>query len=346
MSTEWDFNGFILPFSDTQRALSEFETFMVDKDVVAIARIVPRPSEPDHGLTLICYPTASKSFQFLNKPGYCSPSDTLRLAGLYRILPRNALNTDQDRGNSSTKRLMQRPERRGRLEEILAPCNPPIPIVSTSAQIKDPVMGRSEPPKEVPSSIPNVRKDKVATESTKPPVAVAPISNEQDESVALMADDDAMEISSEFSVEHPEIPKDPLRPQVLSSENSNEMAAVDNSSNRETSLDTIQETQDTTMLDVNDPENIKLLLQNALKITYEELAAVTTHSGVKPANCFYLWFPEDADVDFQVLENFLDLHFAIVLSNRKQNDWEKFTKSPSGVALVSKIKTSSIGRTL
>jgi hypothetical protein len=103
----------------------------------------------------------------------------------------------------------------------------------------------------------------------------------------------------------------------------------------------IPETQDVQMVDVGNAEDIdvKEFLTNAFltnyKITYDDLAAVTSHSSIKLANCFYLWFPEDADGDFQVLERFLDQHYAIVLSNRKQNDWEKFTKSSSGVALVS-----------
>lgn len=98
--------------------------------------------------------------------------------------------------------------------------------------------------------------------------------------------------------------------------------------------------QDVDMLDASAMGNvdvddyIKKVFPEVFKMDFEKMAAVTIHGRTKTANCFYLYFPEEAGEDFQILEKYLDSHLAIVLSNRKPNDWEKFTKSQSGVALV------------
>jgi hypothetical protein len=98
--------------------------------------------------------------------------------------------------------------------------------------------------------------------------------------------------------------------------------------------------QDVEMLDASAMENvnvedyIKEAFPKAFKLNFNNIAAITSNNRTKSTNCFYLYFPEEANADFQILEKYLDSHFAIVLSNRRANDWEKFTKSQSGVALV------------
>lgn len=98
--------------------------------------------------------------------------------------------------------------------------------------------------------------------------------------------------------------------------------------------------QDVEMLDASAIENVNIdayikdAFPKLFKLNFTSIAAVTSNNRSKETNCFYLYFPEEADADFQILERYLDSHFAIVLSNRKPNDWEKFTKSQSGVALV------------
>ncbi|CRG89768.1 Mediator of DNA damage checkpoint protein 1 [Talaromyces islandicus] len=96
---------------------------------------------------------------------------------------------------------------------------------------------------------------------------------------------------------------------------------------------------DMEMPDANPMENVNLdkylkdAFPQAFKLDFNSIAAVTGYGRIKPTNCFYLHFPEEADADFQILEKYLDSHLAIVLSNRRTNDWERFTMSQSGVAL-------------
>lgn len=248
--------------------------------------------------------------------------------------------------DSVTRRILERPERQGRYEESgktrsegLAPWRPPshsIPSTPRPGDSFSGVKGRAlqahDPRLEGSSTHSNQAhaKSRNAKSSTVSNTAAA-----VQESAAAYSD--AMDTSSDSS-EDVEIITGTQAP--ISNEIDVPSPAPVTSSEQYTDR-VIPETQDVQMLDVSNAESIDLkeyLTQaflNNYKITYDDIAAVTSHSNIKHANCFYLWFPEDADADFQVLENFLDRHYAIVLSNRKQNDWEKFTKSSSGVALVS-----------
>ncbi|KAF3391800.1 hypothetical protein DPV78_010324 [Talaromyces pinophilus] len=343
INEEDSFNGFIYAYPDTQPDLSDLHRLLLDKDLVAIARIT-RPSDPDRGLTLVCYPTLSKSFQFLNRDNYISPEDTLRFSGFFDVLPRQPRSVPSARDESLRRKSLQRPELQGRNEDsgrakkkALAPWRfPSQAIASTTGANNTPLGVRERLEARDPRlEVSTVRKDQAPTVSqiAQPSAVSNTAVTDRDESAAALSD--AMGTSSDSSedigiitgTEAPvsydmDIP--PPAPVTLTGQYNDQV---------------IPETQDVQMLDVSNAENIDLkeLLTTAFltnyKITYDDIAAVTSHSSIKLANCFYLWFPEDAEGDFQVLEQFLDQHYAIVLSNRKQNDWEKFTKSSSGVAL-------------
>lgn len=322
---------------------------MLDKDLVAIARICPRPAESDRGLTLVCYPTLSKSFQFLNKNNYESPEDSLRFAGFNEVFPRHPRNVAPARDELSSS--LHRPEREGRYEdsgkskeEGLTALRFPSKTTTFARQPDDSSLGVKErleirdPRLEVSA----IRKDQAPTASQFAHSNVVPKTAITGQEESTTAFPDAMDTSSDSS---PEPAEDAMVVSTSQAHVSNEIGVPSPdplTPSEQYSNQVIPETQDVQMLDISNPENVKQFLENIFlntyKITYDDIAAITSHSTVKLANCFYLWFPEDADADFQVLERFLDQHFAIVLSNRKQNDWEKFTKSSSGVALVSILK--------
>lgn len=323
---------------------------LLEKDLVAIARICPYPHDPARGLTLVCYPThpESKSFQLLNRQGYVSPRGSVRFAGINEVLPRHPREIAPRKDESTTKRLLERPERQGRYEESgktreegLTPWRLPSQAITSTTGANNTPLGVRErlEARDPRLEVSSVRKDQAPAASRIAPSNVLPESAAivQDESAA--AHSDAMDTSSDSS-EDIEIITGTEAPV------SNDMdipSPPPATSTGQYTDQVIPETQDVQMIDVGNAENIDLkeLLTTAFltnyKITYDDIAAVTIHSSIRLANCFYLWFPEDAEGDFQVLEKFLDQHYAIVLSNRKQNDWEKFTKSASGVALVSII---------
>lgn len=335
------FNGFILPYSDTQSKLFSLEDLLLENDLVAIARVCPNPVEPDKGVTLVCYPThsESQSFQLLNRKGYVSAKGSLRFAGIYGILPRQLQDIAPPKDESMGRRLSERPERQGRYEEPGKTMNeglvlwrPPSQSIPSTPRPDNSILGAKgrdlharDPRLEASVS----RKDQV------PVVSQSAESNVVSNSGAAGAN--AISTSSPSS-EKIKIITETRTP--VSNDNDVPSPAPA-TSDEQHSERVIPETQDVQMLDVGNAGNIdlkKLLTHaflNSYQITYQDIAAVTTHSGIKLTNCFYLWFPESADGDFRVLEEFLDQHYAIVLSNRKQNDWEKFTKSSSGVALVS-----------
>lgn len=112
------------------------------------------------------------------------------------------------------------------------------------------------------------------------------------------------------------------------------------------------ETHDVQMVDVSNADIVGAKqFEINYKITYDKLTDGTETCGIKDCginhgiecgctktNFFYLWFPEYADRELEVLQRFLDNHDVIVLSNRKQDDWEKFIRCSSGVALVRIIR--------
>ncbi|EED21649.1 Chromo domain protein Chp1p, putative [Talaromyces stipitatus ATCC 10500] len=349
LNNEVFLNGFIRSYPDTKPGLDGLENLLLDKDIVAIARICPDPSKPDYGLTLICYPAATRSFQFLNRRNYCAPSGTLRIAGIRGILPRHLREVAPAKNESMTRKISQRPERQGRYEDAgkpqveglntwrfpsqAIPSTPRSRPDDSSLGYKERVLlarnSRSEAPAICEDQAPGV------PPSGQSNILSNPVATDQDDSAD--AHFDAMDTSSDST---PEANEDSIEIITSHAPVSNDIdvpSPAPLTLNEQYSNQGIEEGQDVHMLDISNPENIKVVLENFFltnyNITYDNIAAVTSHATVKQANCFYLWFPEDADADFQVLEQFLENHFAIVLSNRKQNDWEKFTKSSSGVAL-------------
>lgn len=270
----------------------------------------------------------------------------MRFAGINEVLPRHPREIAQRKDESTTKRLLERPERQGRYEEsgktreegLTAWRLPSQAITSTTGANNTPLGVRERlEARDCRLEVSAFRKDQAPTASQiAQPSAVSDTAvTGRDESAAALSD--AMDTSSDSS-EDIEIITGTEAP--LSNDMDIPSPPPATSTGQYTDQ-VIPETQDVQMLDVSNAEDIDLkewlttaFLTN-YKITYDDIAAVTMHSSIKLANCFYLWFPEDAEGDFQVLEKFLDQHYAIVLSNRKQNDWEKFTKSSSGVALVS-----------
>uniref|UniRef100_A0A093XET6 Chromo domain-containing protein 1 n=1 Tax=Talaromyces marneffei PM1 TaxID=1077442 RepID=A0A093XET6_TALMA len=290
-----------------------------------------------------------ESYRLLNRVGYSSPKGSLRFAGINGVLPRHLREPTPPKDKSVTRRLLERPERQGRYEEsgrsreegltawrLLSQSIPSTPQVGDSSLA---IKGRALQARDPRLEVSTTRKNEVSTVSQSAQSTVMPTTAVigQDESTA--ADPDAMDTSSDTSSEPSEDMMITTTSQPPVSSGIDVPSPVSVTSNEKHTNQIIPETQDVQMLDISNAENInvKEFLTNIFltnyKITYNEIAAVTSHSSIKLANCFYLWFPEDADADFQVLEQFLDTHYAIVLSNRKQNDWEKFTKSSSGVAL-------------
>lgn len=346
---EVSFNGFILPYSDTKSALFGLEQLLLEKDLVAIARISPYSYDSVRGLTFVCYPNnpRSKSFQLLNRQGYSAQKGSLCFAGIKEVLPRHPREIALPKDDSMTKKLSERPERQGRFED--------------SMKIRSEGLAAWRPPSQSIPSTPR-RDDSFsrvkgrALQTHDPRLEVSSTRSDQEPATSRIAQSSA--VSNTAAAVHGETTATYSNVMDTSSDSSEDIdiitgteAPISNeidvsspapvTSNEQYTDQVIPETQDVQMLDVSNADNIDLkeYLANAFlknfKMTYDDIAAVTSHSGIKLANCFYLWFPEDANADFQVLEKFLDTHDAIVLSNRKQKDWEKFTKSSSGIALVS-----------
>lgn len=95
---------------------------------------------------------------------------------------------------------------------------------------------------------------------------------------------------------------------------------------------------DVKMTDVSNdsslPQDVDLdaYFKEHYKITFDELTSV---AGPRKANIFFLWFPDEAHDECQLLKVFLDKHLVVVLSNREGDmGWERFVKNEVGVALV------------
>jgi chromo domain-containing protein 1 len=350
------FNGCITAFSDTQGGVSDLEKELLDKDLVGIARICPRPTQPDYGLTLLCYPTKSKNFQFLNKHPYDVPEGSLCVAGRSGVLPRRLQNVVQESRWSAQR--YERHEREGRFSE------PEKSETGGSIQWRRPSQSTISAPRHDDSSLDaperplkirteqqdsriqeTMKPQTVQLDSTKISVTEKQINPAADQETDVSMDSDAMDISMDSNVL--DTSDSPIRPvqekpghSILETPVSEEPSGsppVDEPSNEITHMKTAEDNQDVPIPDISDSQNIEGFIMDAFpkvfKIDFQEIATITSRS-LKTTNCFYLWFPASAEEDFEILEKFLDSHCAIKLSNRKRNDWEKFTRSPSGVALV------------
>ncbi|KAF5015824.1 hypothetical protein F66182_12699, partial [Fusarium sp. NRRL 66182] len=118
---EVSFNGFILPYSDTKSALFGLEQLLLEKDLIAIARISPYSYDSVRGLTFVCYPNnpRSKSFQLLNRQGYSAQKGSLCFAGIKEVLPSHPREIALPKDDSMKKKLSERPERQGRFEDSM-----------------------------------------------------------------------------------------------------------------------------------------------------------------------------------------------------------------------------------
>ncbi|OKL63753.1 hypothetical protein UA08_00737 [Talaromyces atroroseus] len=336
------FNGCITAYSDTQEGLSNLEKVLLDKDLVGIARVCPRPSQPDYGLTLLCYPTKSKNFQFLNKHAYDVPEGSLCVAGRSGILPRRSLNVTYPSRPAQNTQRYERPEREGRFGEPgksendgLIPWRHPSTNSISAPQPDDPPLEAPERPVEALTCHSDTSdQGTVAPQTAQLDVSKTTAADNQTEVSADLCD--AMDISDSSS----QSAQDKLDHSVIETpdlEEPNLSLPIGEASNEISHPQTAEDKQDISMIDVDAGQNIEGFIKDAFprafNIDFKDIAAITSRSSMKLTNCFYLWFPESADGDFQILEQFLESHCAIILSNRKKNDWGKFTKSSTGVAL-------------
>lgn len=121
---------------------------------------------------------------------------------------------------------------------------------------------------------------------------------------------------------------------------------VEKMSTKDTQSTSIQ--QDTEMEDIamtdcgpnykqtlaNDEIDLDAVL-NQCDISFHKLAAVNGSKSKIPAQVFYIWYPESAEEEYQVLLEFLKRHKVVTYSNRLPEDWERFARTVShGVVLV------------
>ncbi|KAH8698343.1 hypothetical protein BGW36DRAFT_426055 [Talaromyces proteolyticus] len=418
LGSDIHFNGCITAFADTQAKLTVLSKLLLDKDLVGISRI-PNGAHPVYSVTLFCYPTGSKSFQFLNRYSYTAPDGSLGIAGMAGLLPRpSRTRPAQDIPDEGVGRLA-RPERQGRFHESMEPrlegflsrrlssqtipSPPRLDMKSLSTQptpsplkvrkiTKTPGPSRStntisgiavkstpKPSKDSGLSAPS---DRGSDSSKGPPIIIrektpTDHSNIKENTATTHSVSDKNAISSSVRLVVRDAVSDigPLERSATEPNRSpNDKQATEHTSSlttfslqekpsnasftdpaaMEITDDTppnpdpskatsekkdLENRQDVEMLDADNKENIdsteyiKKVFPRVFKLDFHNLAAVNTSWRANFTNCFYLYFPEEADGDYQVLEHFLESHFAIVLSNRKPNDWEKFAKSQSGVAL-------------
>ncbi|KAJ9405906.1 hypothetical protein DTO045G8_6417 [Paecilomyces variotii] len=64
-------------------------------------------------------------------------------------------------------------------------------------------------------------------------------------------------------------------------------------------------------------------------ISFRELASVNGSKSKTPAQVFYVWYPDGAEAEYQVLVEFLKRHKVVIYSNRLPEDWERFARTVS-----------------
>ncbi|KAL1848092.1 hypothetical protein Plec18170_008267 [Paecilomyces lecythidis] len=92
-----------------------------------------------------------------------------------------------------------------------------------------------------------------------------------------------------------------------------------------------QSTEDIEMKDVSMAENLIDLdaILSQYDITFRNLATVNGSKSKTLAQVFYIWYPESAEAEYQVLVEFLKRHKVVTYSNRLPEDWERFARTVS-----------------
>jgi hypothetical protein len=347
------FNGLLIGYTDTQRGVDRFGKLLRDHDLVAIFRIHSMPQ----GLTLLCYPSGSKSFSFLDQYPILSQDGALHIAAEGHVLPLEIPRALQTRPGASTQasaadhsvwrtaglernKKSERPDWQDRYafplqakpseiggivggqkdvskSAVSIPRHerhvlPPRPSKTTVSSIAKPSASRQNP--RLPTSTrvveTNIPKPAETASSRKAPIIQpSPASSESP----------LININREHVTKHPEASVTTQDVEMVD-------APADDSVRAPANVSTETE-----------PNKIDLdfFFKDKWNITFNELAALSGQARSKLAGLFYLWFPDEADHQYQLLKYFLDQHRVIVLSNRLSvDDWEKFCKASDGVVLV------------
>ncbi|RWQ91849.1 hypothetical protein C8Q69DRAFT_408795 [Paecilomyces variotii] len=107
---------------------------------------------------------------------------------------------------------------------------------------------------------------------------------------------------------------------------------VDTPSGPVTMREDPQFNKDTEMKDSVMTDNsidLDAIFSSQYSISFRELASVNGSKSKTPAQVFYVWYPDSAEAEYQVLVEFLKRHKVVIYSNRLPEDWERFARTVS-----------------